>query len=80
VIHPTFYVEVKHRKKFHIYTIWDEARKQARKEGKCPLLVVKMKHRKGELVVLQLQDFVELVKEEYLKGEKLWTALSAEEE
>lgn len=77
VIHPFFYVEVKHRKRMAVYTIWDEAREQARKENKCPLLVIKMKGRRGELVILRLQDFIRLVREEFLEGEVDWNALNA---
>ena len=34
---------------------------QAKLEGKTPVLILKEKNKKGELVVLRLSDFVELV-------------------
>ena len=61
VIHDKFYVECKYREKFSIVSLYDEVREKARKEGKIPLLVIKQKNRKGELVVVDLDEFVKML-------------------
>jgi hypothetical protein len=64
VIHPKFYIECKYRKNFAVATLFDEVRKNAKKESKIPILVLKEKDKTGELVVLTLDDFVKLIGEE----------------
>lgn len=61
VIHRDFYVEIKYRKRWAIWKIWEDTRLKARAEDKLPLVVIKQKGKHGELVLLSLQDFVKLV-------------------
>ena len=60
VIHPRFYIKCKQRAKWLIWTLWENVRRKARKEGKIPLLVIHKKGRKEALVVLEIKDFVKL--------------------
>jgi hypothetical protein len=59
VIHDVFYVECKYRKNFAVVSLFDEVREKAKKEKKIPMLVLKQKNRHGELVVMDLNDFVD---------------------
>ena len=61
VIHDRFYVECKYRSRFAVASIFDEVKKKAKMEGKIPILVLKQRNRRGELVVLDLDDFVGLI-------------------
>ena len=61
VIHPSLYVECKLRKRIATWSLFREVEEQAKLEGKTPVLILKEKNKKGELVVLRLSDFVELV-------------------
>jgi hypothetical protein len=63
VIHHTLYVECKLRQKLSIWAWFEDTRKKAKVEGKTPILVIKEKSKKGELVVLDIKDFVELIGE-----------------
>ena len=64
VIHPTLYVECKLRQSIAIWAWFDDTRKKAKVEHKTPILIIKEKSKKGELVVLDINDFVELIKKE----------------
>jgi len=75
VIHPTLYVECKLRQKLSIWAWFEDTRQKAEKEHKKPILVIKEKSKKGELVVLDITDivgtnFVELIKKAKEKKEK----------
>ena len=62
VIHDTLYVECKLRKRMAAWSLFRETEILAKREGKMPVVVLKEKGKKGELVVLRLTDFVELIK------------------
>lgn len=61
VIHPSLYVECKLKKRIATWSLFREVEEQAKLEGKTPVLILKEKNKKGELAVLRLSDFVELV-------------------
>ena len=61
IIHDKFYVECKYRAKFAVVSLFKEVEEKAKAENKVPLLVLKQKNLRGELVVLRLEDFVKLV-------------------
>ena len=63
VIHPYLYVECKLRQKLSMWSWFDDVRQKAKVEGKTPILIIKEKSKKGELVVLDIKDFVALTKE-----------------
>ena len=67
IIHPTLYVECKLRQKLSIWSWFKDTAEKAKVEHKMPLLVIKEKGKKGELVVLDIHDFVELTKEKEKK-------------
>ena len=64
VIHPTLYVECKLRQKLSIWAWYKDTAEKAKVEHKTPILVIKEKSKKGELVVLNINDFVVLTKKE----------------
>ena len=68
IIHPTLYVECKLRQKLSIWAWYKDTEMKAKVEHKMPLLVIKEKGKKSELVVLDIKDFVELIGEK--KNEK----------
>lgn len=68
VIHNFLYVECKLRKRIAAWSLFREVEELAKLEGKTPIVILKEKGKKGELAVLRLTDFVELIKED--KNEK----------
>jgi hypothetical protein len=66
VIHDKFYVECKYRadiRGFNALKLFkEEVEPRAKTEGKIPLLVVKEKGKRGELVVLRFEDFIKLIR------------------
>ena len=63
VIHDTLYVECKLRKRMAVWSLFREVEVLAKRESKTPIVILKEKGKKGELVVLRLTDFVELIGE-----------------
>ena len=61
VFHDRFFIECKFRAKFFVYSVFQKVKEQASKTGKIPLLVLKEKYKKGELVLLDLNDFQKLI-------------------
>ena len=65
VLHDRFFVECKFRERLFVYSVFQKAKEQASKIKKLPplipLLVLKQKYKKGELVVLDLNDFQRLI-------------------
>lgn len=55
-----FYCEVKTRSKLPFWTDFQEARFKAKAEGKRPILVFHKKGYPGNVVMLDLDDFVEI--------------------
>lgn len=54
---PGWFVEVKYRKLWHVFTLFLEVEKHAQKEGKNALLVLTEKNTHGQLGVVRLEDF-----------------------
>lgn len=57
-----FYIEAKLRAKFMHHRIFKDVKQKARDENKIPLLVTHEKNENGNLVILRLEDFLELIK------------------
>jgi hypothetical protein len=60
VIHDKLYVEVKYRAKHTLYTLWDDTKKKADKEGKTPVVCICEKGRPGFLIVAHCDDFTKI--------------------
>lgn len=56
VIHPLFYVEVKHRKRIPFYKEFEKTIKSAEAENKIPVLVMHEKNRKFDIAMIKLDD------------------------
>ncbi len=71
VLHPHFAIDAKWRSKLAVLRWWEKLLKDNDrlygKGNKIPILVMKEKGQRGELLVISLDDFVKIVKEEYLK-------------
>ncbi len=74
IIHPYFFVECKYRKNFAIKKLYDDTvevmKKEVKKKNKSEkiiMVVIKEKNTHGELVFMKIEDFVKIVKEEYIK-------------
>jgi len=61
-----FYFEIRMRQNFSHHTMFiEDVEKPAKKEGKVPILITHKKSAKtGALVVLRMEDFLELLKNE----------------
>ena len=57
---PGWFVEVKYRKLWHIFSLFLEVEKKAKKEGKDGLLILTEKNTHGQLAVMRIEDFVKL--------------------
>ena len=55
------YVEVKHRAKHTVWSLWEETAQAAKKENKLPLVLLKEKRKQGMLVVLKAEDLIGLI-------------------
>ena len=56
VLHEMLYVEAKHRKNQPVYRLYEEAREQAKLEGKRPILWLHEKGKSNALIVLATSD------------------------
>lgn len=63
VLHDRFFIECKYKKAFSVLSLFRKVKAQSPKD-KVPLLVLKQKFKKGELVVMDLADFLKLVNAE----------------
>lgn len=57
-----FFIEIKQRKKFALWTLWSETKKLAEKENKFPLLGMHEKGKKGFLIVVHSDMIDEFIK------------------
>jgi hypothetical protein len=59
---PGWFVEVKYRKLWHVFSLFLAVEKKARKEGKNALLILTEKNRHGQLAVVRIEDFADETK------------------
>ena len=59
-----FYIEIKLRASFMHHSIFRDVKQKAKDEEKIPLLISHEKNENGNLVVLRLEDFLSLIKDE----------------
>jgi len=57
---PDLYIEIKLRASFLHHSLFKDAAKMAKAEGKIPLLVTHVKNEESELVTLRIEDFLEI--------------------
>lgn len=57
---PGWFVEVKYRKLWHIFSLFLEVELKAVMEGKNALLILTEKNRHGQLAVMRIEDFAEV--------------------
>lgn len=55
-----YYCEVKLRKRIPAYKLFNDTQNKAKKEGKRPIVVLHEKNSKRNLVLLDLDDFIEI--------------------
>lgn len=56
----TYYVEVKYRKKIPFFTTFKDTVEKAKKENKKPIVVFHEANSKKNIVMLDIEDFLEL--------------------
>lgn len=61
VLHPTFYVEVKQRKRFAIIPVMRDTEEKAKKEGLKPVLVIHQVGSKTRYYMVPERIFLELL-------------------
>lgn len=57
---PGWHVEVKYRKLWHVFSLFLEIERQAKKKGKNAVLILTEKNTHGQLAVMRIEDFAEL--------------------
>ena len=62
-MHPRLFIETKHRASHAVRTLYDETAKQAKVEGKTPVVALIDKNKAGFLVVVHSDYFADLCKE-----------------
>ena len=60
-LHEKIYSEAKYRKKWALWTLFEEVKAQALREGKLPAVFLKEKGKAGYLIVCHSADFLKLV-------------------
>ena len=55
-LHKDLFIEIKHRKKHSTWALYKETAEMAKVESKLPIVVLKQKGQRGELVCLKLED------------------------
>ena len=60
-VHPSLFIECKHRAKHTTWTLWNDTKALAKKESKVPVLALQEKGRHGALLVVNTEDLDELV-------------------
>ena len=63
VRHETLFIECKNRASFTHHSEFLKIIQKARDESKVPILVTHTNDRKGDLVILRLEDFARLIEE-----------------
>lgn len=58
-----FYIEVKRKKKWAIFTLFRDTEKKAKKEGKIPIVATKEHNQQGFLLIVKSTDLDRLIKE-----------------
>lgn len=61
-LHPRLYVEAKYRETIAVIEWFMKIVPKAVKEKKIPMLTLKAKNRKADLIVIRLKDFVDIAK------------------
>lgn len=61
--HNTVYIECKYRRKCHIWTLHDDTKTKAKKEGKTPVIGLFRKASPGVLLVIHSDDLLSIMKE-----------------
>jgi len=74
VEHPVWAVDCKHRTSMAVVTWFKKLLSDNAKiypgENKIPILILKKKGMRGELVVIDLDTFLRIIKDEYLKKQE----------
>ena len=60
--HLSCYIEVKKRKRFWIWGLFEDTKKKALAEKKIPIVAIKQKGKKGFLILLRPEDIKEVSK------------------
>lgn len=59
--HPRLFIESKLRASHAVLAVWDEAKKQAHKEGKDPVVILSQKGRHGQWLLIHEADMPAIV-------------------
>ena len=78
-IHPVIYLESKLREAHAAWTLWRQVNMAARKVGKVPVVSLREKHAKGELLVIHSGDLAAVVVE-WLRAQDDDTLIAIEHE
>lgn len=67
MIHPRLFLECKMRARVPFMKTFTQTKQLAQKEGKMPMVVFKEKFLKTSIIMMDLDDFMQLVDEEKIK-------------
>lgn len=62
-LHRFLFIEVKSRKRWTILSLWDKIKREAKKEGKIPILAICQKGRHGSWFLVHSEDLVKIFEE-----------------
>ena len=63
----SLYIEIKKRKRFWIWGLFEDTKTKALKEGKIPVVAIKQKGKKGFLILIRPEDVCQVATEINLK-------------
>jgi hypothetical protein len=66
-LHEKLFIESKYRKKIPFLKTFNETKILAKKESKIPMVVFKQKSQRGEIVMMDFDDFLGLIDEEKIQ-------------
>lgn len=69
-LHPKLYIECKLRQKIAIWQLFEDTERKAKAEDKIPIVAIKQKGAKGELLVIRPHD-LQKIAEIQREGEKI---------
>jgi len=61
--HDNLYIEIKKRKKFTLWKLFEDTKKKAIKENKIPVVAIKQKYKEGFLILCRPDDLEDIAEE-----------------
>jgi hypothetical protein len=61
-LHPTLFIEAKHRKRHAVISLWEETKKLAEKESKTPVIALTQHGKHGFWIMMHSDDLLDVAR------------------